>query len=43
MLHFVTDFSDFYLRGRDDYLEFFSEDFVAQFDDLAWGDSISKD
>lgn len=37
MNHFVTAFFGYYLQGRDDYAKFFSEDFVAQFDDLAWG------
>jgi predicted dienelactone hydrolase len=37
MNHFVTAFFGYYLQGRDDYLEYFSEDFVTQFDDLAWG------
>ena len=35
--HFATAFLGYYLQGRDDYAEYFSEDFVAQFDDLAWG------
>jgi len=35
--HFATAFFGYYLQGRDDYAEYFSEDFVAQFDDLAWG------
>jgi predicted dienelactone hydrolase len=37
MRHFATAFFGYYLQGREDYLEYFSEDFVAQFDDLAWG------
>lgn len=37
MKHFVTAFFGYYLQGRDDYAEYFSEDFIAQIDDLAWG------
>ena len=40
----ITDFSGvsaaffgYHLQGREDYARYFSEDFVAQFDDLAWG------
>jgi hypothetical protein len=36
MNHFVTTYFSYYLQERDEYLEYFSEDFVAQFDDLAW-------
>ena len=35
--HFATAFFGYYLQGREDYAEYFSEDFVKQFDDLAWG------
>ena len=35
--HFVTAFFGYYLQGREEYAGYFSEDFVAQFDDLAWG------
>jgi len=35
--HFATAFFGTYLQGREDYRKYFSEDFVAQFDDLAWG------
>jgi len=35
--HFATAFFGYYLQGRKDYAEYFSEDFVTQFDDLAWG------
>ena len=34
---FVTAFFGTYLQGRDDFAKYFSEDFVVQFDDLAWG------
>jgi predicted dienelactone hydrolase len=37
MKHFATAFFGYYLQGREECLEYFSEDFVAQFDDLAWG------
>jgi len=37
MKHFATAFFGFYLQGREDYREYFSEDFVSQFKDLAWG------
>jgi len=37
MKHFATAFFGHYLQGRDDYAGYFSEDFVAQHDDLAWG------
>lgn len=37
MRHFATAYFGAYLQGRQDYAEYFSEDFVAQFDDLAWG------
>ena len=37
MKHFAAAFFGYYLQGRDDYAEYFSEDFVAQHDDLAWG------
>ena len=37
MRHFATAFFGYYLQGREDYLELFSQDFVSQFADLAWG------
>ena len=36
--HFATTLFGYYLQGREDYAEYFSEDFVNRFDDLAWGD-----
>ncbi len=42
MYHFATAFFGYYLKGREDYSEFFSEDFVSKFDDLAWGNSNYK-
>jgi predicted dienelactone hydrolase len=35
--HFTVAFFGHYLQGRDDYAYFFSEDYVKQFEDLAWG------
>lgn len=35
--HFAVAFFGYYLQGHADYAKFFSEDFVTQFDDLAWG------
>ncbi len=35
--HFATAFLGYYLQGRSDYAAYFSEDFVAQYEDLAWG------
>lgn len=37
MKHLAAAFFGYYLQGRDDYAEYFSEDFVAQHDELAWG------
>jgi hypothetical protein len=37
MAHFATAFFGYHLQGRDDYADFFSEEFVSQFDDLYWG------
>jgi predicted dienelactone hydrolase len=36
MNHFATAFFGYHLQGRTDYTKYFSEDFVAQFEDLAW-------
>jgi predicted dienelactone hydrolase len=35
--HFATAYFGFYLQEREDYADFFSEEFVAQFGNLAWG------
>ena len=35
--HFATAFFGTYLQGKSEYRNFFSEEFVAQYDDLAWG------
>ncbi len=37
MKHFATAFFVFYLQLRDDYAGYFSEDFITQYVDLAWG------
>jgi predicted dienelactone hydrolase len=37
MNHFVTAFFGTYLQGKVEYRDCFSEEFVSQFDDLAWG------
>jgi hypothetical protein len=34
--HFATAFFGYYLQGRDDSAEYFSEQFVALHGDLAW-------
>jgi predicted dienelactone hydrolase len=35
--HFETAFFGYYLQGREDYADYFSETTISQFDDLAWG------
>jgi|GEM_PF-517636 len=35
--HFATAFFGTYLQGKFEYRDYFSEAFVSQFDDLAWG------
>ncbi len=37
MAHFAVAFFGYHLQGRQDLARYFSEDFVAQHDDLAWG------
>ena len=37
MKHFVNAFFGYYLQGRAGYREMFSEQFINQYDDLAWG------
>jgi predicted dienelactone hydrolase len=37
MAHFAVAFFGYHLQGRDDLAYYFSEDFVEQYDDLAWG------
>jgi len=35
--HFATAFFSTYLQGKSEYRDYFSEEFVSQFEDLAWG------
>ena len=37
MKHFATAFFGYFLQNRGEYADYFSEEFVAQFEDLAWG------
>jgi len=37
MKHFAVAFFGYYLQGHEDYAYYFSEEFVSQVDDLAWG------
>ena len=37
MKHFAVAFLGYYLQGHDDFFQYFSEDFVAQYEDLVWG------
>jgi predicted dienelactone hydrolase len=37
MRHFATAFFGYHLQGRQEYQEYFSEDYVSQFEDLYWG------
>jgi predicted dienelactone hydrolase len=37
MKHFATAYFGYYLQGRQDYQELFSEEYISQFKDLAWG------
>ncbi len=37
MAHFAAAFFGYHLQGREDLVWYFSEEFVAQYDDLAWG------
>jgi predicted dienelactone hydrolase len=42
--HFVSAFFGFYLQGREDYAQYFSEDFVSQFTNLfCWGVCSGED
>jgi len=38
MAHFAVAFFGYHLQGRQDLAQYFSEDFVAQYADLAWGE-----
>jgi predicted dienelactone hydrolase len=35
--HFAAAFFGYYLQGHKDFARYFSEEFVTQYDDLAWG------
>lgn len=35
--HFMVAFFGYYLQGKEEYRQYFSEEFVSQFNDLAWG------
>jgi predicted dienelactone hydrolase len=35
--HFAVAFFGYYLQGHEEYADYFSGDFVSQFDDLFWG------
>ena len=37
MKHFVTAFFGYHLQGRQEYADYFSENFVSKQEDLAWG------
>jgi len=37
MVHFAVAFFGYHLQGREDLAQYFSEEFVGQYDDLAWG------
>jgi len=37
MAHFAVAFFGYHLQGRDEFAQYFSEEFVSQYDDLAWG------
>jgi predicted dienelactone hydrolase len=37
LAHFAVAFFGYHLKGREDLAWYFSEDYVTQFDDLAWG------
>jgi hypothetical protein len=37
MAHFAAAFFGYHLQGKDDLAYYFSEEWVAQCEDLAWG------
>ena len=41
--HFATAFLGYHLQGKSEYRDYFSEEFVSQFDDLAWGVYTGED
>lgn len=42
MAHFAVAFFGYHLQGRQDLAQYFSENFVAQYTDLAWGEYTGK-
>lgn len=42
MAHFATAFFGYHLQGQDDLAQYFSEEFVVQHADMAWGEYIEK-
>lgn len=42
MAHFAVAFFSYHLQGREDLAQYFSEEFVSQYTDLAWGKYIEK-
>ena len=43
MAHFAVAFFGYHLQGREELAQYFSEDFVGQHDDLAWGVYTGED
>jgi predicted dienelactone hydrolase len=43
MRHFATAFFGYHLQGREGLAHYFSKEFVAQFDELAWGCARGSD
>jgi hypothetical protein len=42
MQHFAAAFFGYYLQGKSELATYFSQDFVSQYPDLAWGVYESK-
>ena len=42
MAHFAVAFFGYHLQRRQDLAQYFSEDFVAKYADLAWGEYTGK-
>jgi predicted dienelactone hydrolase len=42
MAHFAVAFFGYHLQGREDLAWYFSQDFIAQHDDLAWGPYVGE-
>ena len=42
LLHFAVAFFGYHLQGRNEYRRYFSEEFVGQYSDLAWGAVLNK-